>query len=68
MDEELEMAIDETGRERVFAAARTLGWSPRNCPPKWVWWSIIAEVRTEMASEADALLERTLATPESPDD
>lgn len=44
IDLELEKAIDEVGRDRVFHCARKLGWGNHQ-PPKYVWWSIIAELR-----------------------
>lgn len=44
-DMELERAIADLGRERVFAVARANGWSAWESPPKWVWWNIVAELR-----------------------
>ena len=45
MDEVLEKAIDEVGRDRVFARARAHGWVTHAAPPKWVWWGIVTELR-----------------------
>ena len=45
VDFELEKAIDEVGRDRVFDCARSAGWGEHSHPPKYVWWSIIAELR-----------------------
>lgn len=45
MDQELEKAIDEVGREKVFQRAREVGWRYGDDPPKWVWWGIVAELR-----------------------
>jgi hypothetical protein len=44
MDEALEKAIDEVGRDRVFMRARSHGWSSVNMPPTWVWWGIVQEL------------------------
>ena len=44
-DAGLEKAIDEVGRDRVFAYARALGWNPADAPPISVWWSIIHELK-----------------------
>lgn len=40
----VEKMIDEVGRDEVFAHARSLGWSPANTPPIWLWGMICAEV------------------------
>lgn len=45
MDQELEKAIDEVGREKVFQRARNIGWTD-DAPPAWVWWGIVNELRT----------------------
>lgn len=45
MDKELEAAIDEVGRDKVFAHARALGWGSTKTPPKHVWWGIIHQIR-----------------------
>jgi poly-gamma-glutamate capsule biosynthesis protein CapA/YwtB (metallophosphatase superfamily) len=45
MDKELEDAIDEVGRDKVFIRARMLGWSPGSAPPKHVWWGIVSQIR-----------------------
>jgi hypothetical protein len=44
MDQELEKAIDEVGREKVFQRARNIGWTD-DVPPAWVWWGIVNELR-----------------------
>jgi hypothetical protein len=44
MDEHLERAIDEAGRENVFALILSAGWSPNYSIPKWVWWSAVRQV------------------------
>jgi hypothetical protein len=49
MDAELETAIDKAGRDRVFARARSLGWSVANTPEKWVWWGIVHELESQGA-------------------
>ena len=44
-DPELEKAIDQVGREKVFQRAAELGWYSAKCgTPKYVWWGIIAEI------------------------
>lgn len=43
-DPELEKAIDEVGREKVFLTARQLGWGSET-PPSWVWWNIVHVLR-----------------------
>jgi hypothetical protein len=45
VDDELEKAIDEVGRDKVFQRAKEVGWRYGEDPPKWVWWGIIAELR-----------------------
>jgi hypothetical protein len=42
--DELEAAINEVGRDRVFAMARALGWGDTT-PPEFVWWSIVDKLR-----------------------
>lgn len=44
MDQELEKAIDEAGREKVFERAKERGWL-NETPPVWVWWGLVREVR-----------------------
>lgn len=44
MDEELEKAIDEAGREAVFAVVRSAGWTPGESLPKWIWESAVRQV------------------------
>jgi len=51
MDDVLEKAIDEAGRDKVFQRARDIGW--RDAPPKWVWWGIIAELRNVPVTNGD---------------
>lgn len=41
IDNELEKAIDEAGREAVFAIMRAAGWSSVDQPPKWAWWEAV---------------------------
>lgn len=43
-DSDLEAAIDEVGREKVFAFARQNGWNAGGAP-KWVWWKIVQQLR-----------------------
>lgn len=45
MDAELEAAIDEVGRGKVFALAELNGWTPFCAPPKYVWWEIVRQLR-----------------------
>lgn len=45
MDKELESAIDNAGRDRVFAFMRANGWTPYSAPPKWVWWAAVSAVQ-----------------------
>ena len=45
MNQELEKAIDEVGRDRVFARANSYGWENGAGAPEWVWWGIVNEVR-----------------------
>lgn len=40
----VERMIDKAGRNRVFARARELGWSPPFAPPLWVWAAICDEI------------------------
>lgn len=44
MDHELEAAIEDVGREKVFQRARENGWG-NDTPPVWVWWLIVNELR-----------------------
>jgi hypothetical protein len=43
--EGLERAIDDVGRDRVFAKARELGWNSGDMPPLFVWFGIVKELR-----------------------
>lgn len=54
MDTELEAAIDEAGRDRVFARAYHHGWTGSLTPPKWVWWGIVLELRNEQTRQEAA--------------
>jgi hypothetical protein len=54
MDIELEKAIDEAGRDKVFQRAREIGWM-NDCPPAWVWWGIVNEIKTGVAPTVVAL-------------
>jgi hypothetical protein len=42
-DAAIEALIDKAGREKVFAAARALGWT-KETPPKWVWQQIAGDI------------------------
>lgn len=53
MNDELEKAIDEVGREKVFQRATEVGWRYGEPPPKWVWWLIIAELRQSAVPNGD---------------
>lgn len=44
-NEALEKAIDEVGRDLVFARAKSHGWNAGDGPPEWVWWGIVQELR-----------------------
>lgn len=44
MNEALEKAIDDVGRDRVFMRARTYGWLSDGAP-EWVWWGIVQEIK-----------------------
>jgi len=46
IDKDLEAAIDSVGRDRVFSAARALGWTSDSLPPKYVWWEIVHRLRS----------------------
>lgn len=48
MDEELEKAIDEVGRDRVFDRAAAYGWPRGSGAPKWVWLGIVAELKMDI--------------------
>lgn len=54
MDSELERAIDEVGRERVFRRAREMGWVSSDAPPIWVWNGIVAEIRANRSPDRGA--------------
>ena len=41
IDTELEAAIDEAGRDRVFAIVRASGWTSGDSVPKYVWWDAV---------------------------
>lgn len=45
MDDELERAIEEAGRDAVFKVMVMNGWVAYSHPPKWVWWEAIREAR-----------------------
>ena len=45
MDKALEAAIDDAGRDKVFALMRASGWTGADAPPKWVWQQAVYEVR-----------------------
>jgi len=48
MDANLEKAISDAGRDRVFAIVRAAGWNPSTDVPKFVW-----EVAVTMARQHD---------------
>lgn len=54
MNEALEKAIDEVGRDRVFMRARSHGWG-NGAPPEWVWWGIVQELRDNVPPPAPTL-------------
>lgn len=43
MDANIEALIDRAGRDRVFAAMRSVGWGAGGAP-KWVWQAAACEV------------------------
>jgi len=45
MDEQLEMAIERVGRQRVFAMAKVNGWTAADQIPKYIWWGIVLELQ-----------------------
>jgi hypothetical protein len=45
MDNELEAAIDQVGRDHVFLRAQAHGWGAGSTPPAWVWWGIVQELK-----------------------
>lgn len=45
MNADLERAIDDVGRDRVFLRAKSYGWSNGDVPPEYVWWGIVQELR-----------------------
>jgi hypothetical protein len=55
MDVQLENAISEAGRERVFAIMRAAGWGPHDNPPKWVWWRAVGMARPLSAVELSSI-------------
>lgn len=56
MDEELEKLIDEAGRDKVFARARTLGWRYGDMIEKWMWRQICYEMMSDQPrSEPEAM-------------
>lgn len=54
IDFSLEAAIDEVGRDRVFALVRASGWSPGDAVPKFVWHEAVVALRQENHGDADA--------------
>lgn len=44
MNEALEKAIDDAGRDKVFARARSYGWDSGGAP-EFIWWGIVREVK-----------------------
>ena len=44
VDEGLEAALDDVGRQQAFDMANASGWSSANPPPKFIWWQIIHEL------------------------
>ena len=45
-DIELEAAIDEVGRHRVFDLMHYYGWNSYDAPPKYVWWQAVFQLRS----------------------
>jgi hypothetical protein len=45
IDQALEAAIDEVGRDRVFMRARSYGYSSQDCLDRWMWWEMVRELR-----------------------
>lgn len=54
MDDDLEKAIDEVWRDKVFARATSHGWHSGATPPKWVWWGIVEEIRANKPPPASS--------------
>ncbi len=46
-DPELEAAIDEVGRDKVFARMELFCWPRGSAPPKSFWWQVVAQLRQE---------------------
>lgn len=44
-DEELEKAISEAGRDKVFALARANGWDGYMAVPKGYWWDFCRQAK-----------------------
>ena len=51
-DDELENAIDEAGRDRVFALVGHWGWPFGSNPPKYVWWEAVRIVNSHKPATA----------------
>lgn len=49
---QLEAMIESVGRDRVFARARSSGWTTDMPPPMWVWVGICAEIAAKDAQQA----------------
>lgn len=45
IDQELEKAIDEAGREKVFAIAKANGWDGSMSVPKGFWWDFCRQAK-----------------------
>jgi hypothetical protein len=45
VNQALEKAIDEVGRDRVFARAEAHGWPRGGGAPQWIWWGIVQDLR-----------------------
>lgn len=44
-DDALERAIDEAGRDKVFALARASGWDGYMAVPKAYWWDFCRQAK-----------------------
>ncbi len=50
MDDQLEAAIDDVGRDKVFALVHAVGWRYGHSIPKYVWWSAVVQLRKDRLS------------------
>ena len=47
INHELEAAIDNAGRNTVFAIMHAAGWRSDDRPPLWCWWAAVHEACRE---------------------